>query len=123
MIARLDFRSAILDFVINESLNLVIETLDQLSHVLKCLEAVPVTDAFHDLYFLFACTDFLEHPLATLERCALVLLASEDQYGDVDLAVVRRFGIDDHSAVRAVAGGVLTKEELSNKSRSQRGSF
>ena len=49
MIARLDFRSAILDFVISESLNLVIETLDQLSHVLKCLEAVPVTDAFHDL--------------------------------------------------------------------------
>lgn len=104
-------------------LNLVVKALDQLGHILKCFEAVPVADALHDLQPLLACTHFFKHLLAAFERCTLVFFASQDQDGDIDLAVVWRFGIYNHSAVRTIAGGVLTEEELTNESRCQRRGF
>ena len=99
----------------NILLNNVIEPLNQLSNILEGLEAVPMTDALHDLEPLLGRSHFAEHLLTTLEGCALVLFTSQDQDGYLDLVVIGWFGINNDSTVGNVAGRVLTEEELSNE--------
>lgn len=96
-------------------LDLVVEGLDQAHNLVKCLQTVPMANALHNLQPLLASPHLRKHLLAPFERCAFIFVASKDQYGNVNLAVIGWLGVDNYTTIRNIPRRILTEEKFPNK--------
>ena len=64
---------------------------DELGHLIGRLDTVPMPDPLQDRQALGRAAQLAENMLTPRQRRALVLLPGDDQHGNLDVPVVRRF--------------------------------